>query len=242
MSNAQAPGGLLRKLLSPLMPSATTAKSDDALPQAAYKSVVLLSEMMREKSRLGELRDAELEREAKLRIEIARIDGERIEAITEFRAHGDKGHQERANALLTEAAALRQEADDAEGVANGLQSKIDGMNPEFEALQRQYRVDLGVFLDTVYRRLANRYMELAPEVADVVLQIAGLQNVMMQYLAGNTNGFERRVYLPRIAPGQGNALMPLLDADTRQFGDGARARTDAILDELKAAGFVWRFK
>lgn len=242
MSDTKKSSGLLHKLLAPLMPSAPHTESDDALPRAAYKSVVLLSEMMREKSRLSGLRDAELEREAKLRIEITRIESERIEAITEFRAHGDKGHQERANTLLAEAATLRQEADDAEGVANGLQNKIDGMNPEFESLQRQYRVDLGAFLDTVYRRLANRYMKLAPEVADVVLQIAGLQNVMMQYLAGNTNGFERRVYLPRIAPGQGNALMPLLDADTRQFGDGARARTDAIIDELKAAGFVWRFK
>lgn len=242
MSDTKKSSSLLHKLLGPLMQSATPAARDDAAPQAAYKSVVRLSEMMREKSRLGELRDAELEREAKLRIEITRIENERIEAITEFRAHGDKGHQERANALLADAAALRQEADDAEGVANGLQGKIDGMGPEFESLQQQYRSDLGVFLDTVYRRLADRYMDLAPEVADVVLQIAGLQNVMMQYLAGNTNGFERRVYLPRIVPGQGNTLMPLLDADTRQFGDGARARTDAILVELKAAGFVWRFK
>jgi len=242
MSDTNKSSGNKLKLLGWLKSSAAVENDDVEIPQAAYASVVKLGEIMREKSRLAGLRDAELEREKELRAEIARIETERIEAITELRAYGDASHQKRADALLASATALRQQADDAESVANGLQSKIDGMAGEFEALKRQYRVDLGAFLNTAYRRLAERYMEVAPEVADVAMQIAALQNVMMRYLAGNTNGFERRIYLPRIEPGEGKTLMPLLDADTRQFSDGAGARTDAILDELRAAGFAWRFE
>lgn len=235
---------LLSRLLAPFS-SNTEGKdgAEDRHPQlkAAYESVTKLNELFAEKRRLSGLIEAERVKLVDLDEKLARTDAERIEALTEGRISGDEAAKKLAVKKLDECTAIRQELNDAQAVADGIAARIGAIEPKIAGLKRDYLCDLGQFLNGMYVELAGHYNEVAPQAAEAALQLAALHNVMMRYLTGNTNGFERRIYLPACVPFEGRTRDPILDTDTRKFSDGATARMEAILAELKNAGFIWRF-
>ncbi len=224
-----------------LQPAPPLPALDQANAKAAYESVVKLKAMMDEIARLRSLMNAETGKRQTHQDKLDDVQARRIEALTLVRLGVDDSAQARADALDQEAAALRRELRDAQSVADGIQARIATLEADKALLARLYQRDLGHYLDQVFTRLSDHYNTLAPELAEVVLQMAAVQNVMLRYLAGNTNGFDRRILLPAVEPGNGRTLIPLLDGDSNAFFLGASVRSEDIIAELKQAGFEWKF-
>lgn len=234
--------GLFKRLLAPFQTDNSDQEADDGpAVQEAYESVTQLNALVAEMSRLRGLRDSETARESELNAELSEIELQRVEALTEFKVSGDQEAKKRADALLKKSETISQQKNDCQSVAKSIQARVDALEVDKKNLRRAYQRDLGMFLDRVFARMCQHYTELAPEVAEAALQMAAVQSVMMRYLCGNSSGFERRIYLPTVQPGNGNTLIPILDADTRSFEEGVNTRMEAVLAELRQAGFTWRF-
>ena len=132
--------------------------------------------------------------------------------------------------------------DDARAVAGGINARIQDLSEQIKVLSVRYRTDLGAFLSMIYARLIDRYNETAPEVAEIALQLAATRRVMARYLAGNSNGWDGRILLPRMKAGDGRTIVPMLDGDSRAFDSEASARMEGIIGEMRAAGFIWRME
>lgn len=235
---------LLSRLLSPFSGNAEGKDGgEDRHPQlhAAYESVTKLNDLFAKKRRLNGLIEAERLKLIDLDEMLASTDAVRIEALTEYRVNGDEAAKNLAAKKLDECTAIRQELSDVQAIAEGIAARIGAIEPEIASLRNSYRCDLGKFLDGLYVQLAEHYNQVAPQAAEAALQLAALHNVMMRYLAGRSNGFERNIYLPSCTPFEGRTLDPILDAETRKFSESANARMEAIIAELKNAGFIWRF-
>lgn len=235
---------LLSRLLSPFSGNAEGKDgSGDRHPQlqSAYESVSQLNELFAEKRRLNGLIEAERLKLTDLDEILASTDAVRIEALTEYRINGDEEAKKLAAMKLDEGTAIRQKLNDVQAIADGIAGRIGAIESKIASLRNTYRCELGSFLDSLYVQLAEHYNQVAPEAAEAALQLAALHNVMMRYLAGRSNGFERNIYLPACVPFDGRTLDPIIDAGSRKFSEGANTRMDAIMAELKNAGFIWRF-
>lgn len=220
--------------------SASSSPRDRAL-QSAYESVLLIRALMTERGQLEGLREGESEKADSLNTQLKDLDSARVEALTDHRVSGGGGASEKAQALLAQSNAVRQELNDIQAVVNGIDRRIADLENQMEPLKRRYQVDMGAFLGDIYHQLAAHYQELAPEVGETLLQIAAVRRVMLRYLAGNTNGWDGRALLPGIQPGEGRYIKPLLDADSSQFANGANERMEEIFKQMRSAGFIWRF-
>jgi hypothetical protein len=197
---------------------------------------------MDERSRVQGLARDEGERIEALKAKLSALDAQRIDAIAEARLQPDPAQSTAgADKLLGECAKLRQEIADADGVSVRMTNRVTEISQAIDALKIPYRCDLGAFLCGLQGQLIARYNERAPGVAEVVLQIAALHRVMMLYQAGNSNGWDGSIRLPGMKAGEGNYIAPMLDAGSDRFGSEANDRMAGILDELRAAGFIWRF-
>lgn len=234
--------GIFKRLLAPFQTENSDQEADDgAAVQEAYESVTQLNALVAEMSRLRGLRASETARESELDVEFGEIELQRIEALTEFKVSGDQEAKKRADALLKKSETISQQKNDCQAVAKSILARVDALEVDKQNLRRAYQRDLGMFLDRVFARMCQRYTELAPGVAEAALQMAAVQNVMMRHLCGNSSGFERRIYLPTVQPGDGKTLLPILDAANRHFEEGVNTRMETVLAELRQAGFTWRF-
>jgi hypothetical protein len=252
----------LKALLSPSDAEASVAEASAAAQQrkarlsagATYASATIqkLKALMDERARVRSLLDEEGERVAELKKKLAALDAERLDALTDARLKPNgsqatdarlkpNGSQGRGAELLAECSKLRQEISDADSVAARLNDRVKQIGWEIDALKVPYRCDVGAFLTALHDQLIERYNELAPGVAEVVLQIAALHRVMMLYQAGNSNGWDGSILLPGMKAGNGDYIAPMLQGSSEAFGREANDRTRGVLDELGAAGFIWRF-
>lgn len=241
---SKSAAGLLHRILTPFTGNNEGKDANEYRHpqlQAAYESVTKLNELYAEKRRLSGLIEAERLKLVDLDEKLAKADADRIEALTEYRVNGDEADKNTAAKKLEECATIRQELNDIQAVADGIAARIGTIETKILSLKSDYRCDIGNFLNGMYVDLAEHYNQVAPQAAEAALQLAALYNVMMRYMAGRSNGFERRIYLPACVPFEGRTLDPILDSDTRKFSDGANARMEAIMAELKNAGFIWRF-
>ena len=197
----------------------------------------------------GEARKRTLETIATERAEIQRMDADRVERLAELaRIDPATDHGLTTSALRDEVERLRLDAEakrvqiaDAERVAATLQSRIDAFDAELNSLRQRYSVEIGHLLDAVFSHLAAQYMSAAPTLAELLLQLAAVQDVMMHFRSGNSNGFDRRGYLPVVAPGNTGSLRPLVDC-SQGLGPHTEAHRKAIIDSLGAIGYRWRFE
>lgn len=215
--------------------------SGDSALRYAEKVVSQIGALMNEHQRLVGLRDDEVEKTDSLNARLRELEGGRVEALTEHRVSGDVRAREKASNLLEQANKIREELNDVQAIAGGIERRIADLDGRMEPLKRMYSVAMGAFLNAIYRQLSDRYNQLAPEVSEIVLQIGALRRVMLRYLAGNTNGWDGRVLLPGIEPGEGRYIKPVLDADSADFARAANERMDQIFEQMRSAGFIWRF-
>ena len=234
--------GLFKRLLAPFQAANPAQDTDDGpAVQEAYDSVTQLKTLVAEMSRLRGLRDSETAKESELDAEFQAIELQRIEALTESKVSGDPEAKKRADSLLKKSGTVSQQKNDCRVVAASIKARIDALEANKKNLRHAYDRDLGVFLDRVFARMCEHYSALAPDVAEAALQIAAVQSVMMRNRCGNTNGFDRRIYLPNVDAGNGKSLTPILDADTNNFSLAVNTRMEFVIHELKQAGFDFRF-
>lgn len=218
-----------------------TAEATPKVLKSSYASLNELNEVMAEQRRLGQLKREQDASESRLLEEIRALDAKRIELLTANLVNGEGAKNEETEALAEQIAEKKRQHADASLVAATISKKIDAMNGRRDELKRSYLGELGVFLDGTFKGLATEYDEKARDLADIVLQIGALQQVMMLYKAGNSNGFDRRVYLPKIVAGEGSRRGGILDGDSTEFREGAARHQALIQEQLRSAGFVHRF-
>jgi hypothetical protein len=231
----------LRSLLSAAGRRNGREQAGEQALKTASQAVKRVAENTSERSRIRQLIEDEHYRTAERRARLEQVEGDRIRAIAAARIAGNEQRADLAESLRAEAAALRQAIDDSEGVVAQMGEALAQLETELQVLKRMYLHELGAYLTNAYGQMMERYNALAPDVAEIVLQIAAMRRVMMLYKAGNSNGWDGGVLLPSMRPGEGRYMEPMLVGDSRAFAEGANARMDAIIAQLKAAGFEWRF-
>lgn len=185
--------------------------------------------------------------------EIARLDAERVERLADFAKLPPQDdavpvdpESERARlgeqieALRVSLETKKRAVDDAERTASVLQARLSSFNEEASLLRQRYGVEVGKLLNAIYAHLSEQYMQQAPAVAELLLQIAAVQDVMMHFRVGNSNGFDRRAYLPTVEPGSTRVLPPLADC-SQGLAETTEAHRKAIIASLGAIGYRWRF-
>lgn len=232
---------ILKRLFAPFRGNVEGAKgTDDATIQSAYESVTKIAALMNERARLRDLEKAETGKLAALGARLQETDSERILALTEYRVSADTDANKSAQTLLKKLGEIRQEIDDAQAVARGIKSRVEGLDYELLMLRPQYRHDLSVFLMTIYNGLIDRYNEMAPGVAEIMLQMAALMRVMRTYSAGSGAGWNGQVLLPGMRAGDGGRIEPMLDGGAAEFDREANERMSGIVAEMHTAGFIYR--
>ncbi len=229
--------------------ASNTTGADSPVLKSSYASLNELNEVLSEQRRLANLKKEQSITGNRLKEEIASLDSRRIELLTDALVETDhasstaeSGNKSaEASALAGEIAEKQRQHDDIDQVIAGLDRKINGLNERRDNLKRLYLLELGMFLDSVFKELAVEYNQKAADLSEVCFQIAAVQQIMMLYKTGNSNGFDRRVYLPLIVPGNANPATPFIDGDSRAFLEGSGRYLSSIQEQLSAAGFNRRF-
>lgn len=228
---------------APAPAAPTTLLGVYPVPQWAKDSPVVarLREIGRERSALlgAKGRQAEVIRESTERA--AELDARRVELLARAELAPDDGAElrEEAAGLLTQIEAARRAQQDAAHLAAEFDKREKGFEAELIELRMRYAVEIGNLLTGLFEHVAAQYNEAAKPVAQLLYQLAAIQDAMMHFRAGNSNGWDRSGLLPCVEPGTVSPL-PLFDASAR-LSDHARADRDRIIADMAAAGFSWRF-
>ena len=230
---------LLKSLLN--RPAQPEAAPQGQVPSDAARAI---AEIIAESRRLRDRASAEERRAAGLQGEIERLEAERKHALADLRLSDapqtDAGIVEQ---LATRLAVLRQELEDAAHVRAEAERRLDALSQQKRQARQQYQHSLGEFLAREYAALGTVYEQQALQLAETVFRVAAVIRMMHTYGAGNSNGFERRVYLPRIVPGDGRTHPAILDStrNAELESGGARYHKE-VMARLEAAGFSWNLK
>ncbi len=215
--------------------------ADAAAAQCDSDLLARLRALTTERVRIESLIQDEEERQAELRAKLAGEDKLRVEAMTAARLSGARDERG-GGAALAAASALRQAISDSEAVAGNLGARLDEIRTQCASLASEYAREQARFLEQLYAAAMRRYSALAPELADAVLDVAAIRRVMMEQRMGNTNGWSGEILLPRMEPGRGTLIPPLLDGAAAEFPREAEARKSQVYEALRDAGFVYSYK
>lgn len=232
--------GFIAPLLGAPGSSASAATERTDLIGRAAASAKQLGAHLDERSRLRMLAAEETARVSELDAQLTALNVQRIDALTEDRVSSNPESKATAEALLADCARVRQEIEDASLVKENIGLRIHTLDQEIAPLKAKYRGELGAYLSGIYRGHIEDYNKLAPELAETIYKIAATARVMRRYLAGDSSGWDGTVLLPGMQAGNGRTIPPILDAGSREFEDDANSRMEAILEQLKEAGFIWR--
>ncbi|WP_347258274.1 hypothetical protein [Methylocaldum sp.] len=219
-------------------PHKATLPPETDPPQNADASPARLGELLDHRSHLITLRHQEQTQATEWTAELQTLENERLDLLAQLRVESDPDLRARAESLQEEVQALRQRLADAEAIAARLQGRIDAVDRALPEARRAYQSELGQYLDKLYVQYADRYQKAVPEVCEALLMIAAIHRVMMRHLTGNSNGWDRRVYLPQIVPFSGTTLTPHLDGGNQAFAEEAALRTAKVEALLREAGFI----
>lgn len=181
---------------------------------------------------------AEDDRAVELTERLKEAETERVDALTAARLGGGGGSQ-RIEKLSATRDALRGQIADAEAVASKMRVERLEFAARIDPLKRAYRAEVDAFLTVLYGRLMLRYVELAPEIAATVLQVAAVRRVMISHRCGNSNGWSGEVLLPGMKPGVGASIPPILAAGSREFDQAATNAESEVLETVHEAGFLY---
>ncbi|UCV08465.1 hypothetical protein [Dechloromonas denitrificans] len=207
----------------------------------SFSSLNKLNVIVAEQRRLRGLKRDQVALAPSLKADIATLDGQRIELLTEALVEGCAEKSASAHALDDQISGKHKRLADIDQVVASIDKKITGLNDERANFEMQYQRDLGQFMDGIYAELADEYNRKASEMADMVFQITALRNVMLLNRTGHTGFVDARYFLPQIVPGYGNSTKPIIDAATSDFVKGAKSFENLIHEQLIQAGFVHRF-
>lgn len=194
---------------------------------------------------LGELRSRidQMQRSAKgehsrahqVEREIASLKQQRVTRISLARVEGKEPFTEDLDEKLH---VLRSQIEDAAAVEASLAEMAAA-----EALALNYAVfearkELSAELDARLADAAERYNALAQETATAARELYALRELMIAVGAGNSNGVDLGVQLPRAVPGDAQPVEPFFTIASREGLAAVKRRSDEIAEELTAVGFV----
>lgn len=207
----------------------------------SFASLERINEISAERRRLRQLKSEQVALAPSLKSDIAGLDRQRIDLLTESLVEDSAEKKVSAHALDEQIQGKQKRLADIGLIVAGIDKKIGELDKQFAMLEPLYRRDLGQFLGVLYAELAKEYSQKATEMAELILQITAMKNVMNRHKAGNAGYVDQRFFLPGIVPERGENSTPIIDASTPAFVNGVRGFENPIQDQLMQAGFVHRF-
>lgn len=224
----------------------TTLSEGFSLPEWAKSSDVLsrLTTISAERLKITQARDREAEALKSRRASIERSEAERVELLADAAdITSPKAEEAKAAAaeILLMLDAERQAVQDGERVVATLQQRAEAFDEELVTLRLKYTKEVGDLLTGLFEHLAAEYSRQAPALAELILKMSAVQDLMIHYGSGNSNGFERSAYLPTVDCGNPIPGRPLIDC-AAGLGRETEPHRKQIQDDLAAAGYLWRFQ
>lgn len=201
-----------------------------------------LRALSEERGRVRSLVAAEEKRAEALSEQLRKKDAERIDSLTEARLSGADADSPQLETSQADLAALRRGIEEAAAVAGRLRARLSDVEAALKKSKYDYERELTALLDNLYEQAMGRYNDLAPAVAQAILEVAAIRRVMMSLRLGNTNGWTGEVLLPGMEPRQGALVPPVLQGSSREFADRADKLAQAANERVRAAGFVYNLK
>lgn len=208
----------------------------NTVPEDAMPDIEYLEGLRTESIRIRKMQAEEEDRLNPLETEIARLEKERIEVLTQARVEEDEKYTKEAAELLKEIERLKREKQDALGIANQLGDKRVKLSGQITEAERIALLTLGTYLEGRMKELVDHYQTMAPDLAECVLQIRAVQKVMQYYKAGNSNGFQGEVILPNIKALDHKSRPHLIDGGSTEFSHASNERAEELKARLQAAG------
>jgi hypothetical protein len=211
------------------------------LPTEIPASVAQMRALADEQARVRNVAARERQRKQEVVEQLERLEAERRRALVDARLAdpADPQKEAEADALLPDIERVRRELQDTEHVLAESDKRMAALAAQKRTLLSAYAADLGRLLDTRFEEAARDYLEIAPRCIALVARLAAVQETMVRYGAGNSNGFERRCYLPGVRPGYGGQLPALLDSARGDLNAQAEPFHRELAQLLSAAGFQW---
>lgn len=231
--------GLLKSILT--QPGRAKAA---ARPDAPHEAASAIAQIVAEEARLRHLVNGERRDLAAREAQIERLTDQRLKALTDLRLsespQADAGAVERLGAQIE---SLKQQVEDSGHVLREAERRLAVLQEQKQQAKLNYQVCLGELLNHEYRALAAVYEQQATQLAETILQISAVIQTMYAYGAGDSNGFARKAYLPRIVPGDGRTHSPILDTSrNNELTSGGARYADAVISKIRAAGYNWNLK
>lgn len=221
--------GVMSKLFG-----ADRAEPIDVAPPQAPKNLALKALQARIQKMRFSARDERRSR-AEVEREIQSLQQQRVTRISLARLEGTDPY---TDDLDEKVQALQRQIQDADAVEAELARMAAAEARELNQAVFDARRELAEALDARLAKAAERYNALAQATAAAALELIAVRETMIKVGAGNSNGVDLGVQLPRATPGEERAVPPFFAIPDRGCAAAIMRRGDEIARELADAGFV----
>lgn len=213
---------------------ADRAQPIDVAPPQAPKNLALkaLQERIQQMSRSA--RD-ERRSSAEVEREIQSLQQQRVTRISLARLEGTDPYTEDLDEKVQ---ALQRQIQDAGAVQTELARMAAAEARDLNQAVFHARRELSEALDARLAEAAERYNQLAQATAAAAVDLCALRELMIKVGAGNSNGVDIGVMLPRATPGEARVVAPFFAFADRGCAAALMRRRDEIAHELAGVGFV----
>lgn len=209
---------------------AETLKRPDMAKNAALRALQGRIASMKFSARHEKQGAYEVERQ------VAALEKQRITRISLARLEGVPPFTEDLDEQLQ---ALRCQVADAAAIEASLAEMAEAEARELNQAIFDARKELAAALDARFSEAADRYNEIARELAVVALELYAVRELMITAGAGNSNGVDISISLPHARPGDGSVRAPMFAFTDRECRNAVKRRSEEIAHELTAFGFVF---
>lgn len=223
-----------------LTPSADTAQTPPAVAEA-FDSIKKLKALFGEQRRLSQMARDQIALGEALDRDIADLAARRIELMADAMVDRENNTADQVAELAEKIAEKLARRDDVDKLAASLRQRAAAMDEQLPDLKFNYLRDLGLFLGSMGSSLVDDYNAKAGELADIMMQMGAVHDVMMLYRTGNTGGLDVNFLIPRMVAGDARTQDPILDPFSVVYRLSRERFKDQITAKLVEAGFVHRF-
>lgn len=229
MNTEKSEMGLMGKFFG-----ADRAQPIDVAPPQAPKNLALKALQARIQKMSLSARD---ERRSSAEVEraIHSLQQQRVTRISLARLEGTDPYIEDLDEKVQ---ALQRKIQDAAAVEAELARMAAAEARELNQAVFDARRELAEALDARLAEAAERYNALAKATAEAAVDLCALRELMIKVGAGNSNGVDIGVMLPRATPGEARAVAPFFAFADRGCAAALMRRSDEISHELTGVGFV----
>lgn len=213
---------------------ADRAEPIDVAPPQAPKNLALKALQARIQKVSLSARD-ERRNSAEVEREIQSLQQQRVTRISLARLEGTDPYTEDLDEKVQ---ALLRQIQDAAAVEAELARMAAAEARDLNQAVFDARRELAEALDARLAEAAERYNALAQATAATATELCALRELMIKVGAGNSNGVDIAVLLPRATPGEARPVAPFFAFADRECAAALIRRSDEIAHELTSVGFV----